>query len=90
MQINQSPKNSENQDGSMTKGQIKALVTLGIANIIMLISYSSYLAYYLITPSFQNTSLGLGLWVFIMFSMPLVNYSLYKNYRKQTRLAGAV
>ncbi len=88
--INQSPKNNENEDRPMTKGQIRALTVLGIANIIMLISYSSYLVIYLITPSLWSSTLGFSLWVFIVFSLLFVNFLLYMNYKRQTRMAEGV
>lgn len=84
----QSPENSENIDKPLTKGQTNALAAFGITNFIMLIISSSYLVIYLITPSIWTSTLGLSLWVLIMFIMISVNYVLYRNYRRQTRLAG--
>jgi hypothetical protein len=86
-QSSQSIENSENTDKPLTKGQTKALVTLGIANLIMLISTSSYLVIYLITPSIWTTTLGLSLWILLASVMLSVDLLLYRNYRKQTRLA---
>jgi type IV secretory pathway VirB3-like protein len=83
----QSPENSENPDKPLTKGQTKALAVLGIVNLIMLISTSSYLVIYLITPSIWTSTLGLGLWVLFASVMLSANYVLYRNYRKQTKLA---
>lgn len=86
-QSNRSIENSENTDNPLTKGQTRALVALGLANVIMLITHSSYLVIYLITPSIWTTTLGLALWVLLASVMLSVNYLLYRNYRKQTRLA---
>lgn len=86
-QTSQNSENSEKIDKPLTKGQTRALVTLGIANLIMLIGNTSYLVIYLTTPSIWTTTLGLGLWVLNASIMLSVNYVLYRNYRKQTRLA---
>jgi type IV secretory pathway VirB3-like protein len=86
-QSSQSIENSEDTDKPLTKGQTKALAVLGIVNLIMLISTSSYLVIYLITPSIWTSTLGLGLWVLFASVMLSANYVLYRNYRKQTKLA---
>jgi hypothetical protein len=86
-QSSKSPENSENIDKPLTRGQTRALVAFGIANLIMLISSSSYLVIYLITPSIWASTLGLGLWVLFASVTLSVNLLLYRNYRKQTRLA---
>ncbi|MGD6807276.1 MAG: hypothetical protein ACQCN4_10005, partial [Candidatus Bathyarchaeia archaeon] len=87
-QISQSANQIE-EARPLTKREIRALTTLGIANLIMLIGYSSYFVFYMVTPSFQNTTLGLGLWAFVLFSFLSVNCLLYWNYRKQAKLAEA-
>jgi hypothetical protein len=89
-QSSQNPEKSEDTDKLLTKGQTNALVAFGVANFIMLVLSSSYLVIYLITPSIWASTLGLSLWVLFGAVMLSVNYLLYRNYRKQTRLAEAV
>jgi hypothetical protein len=87
---NQSSKNSEIETRYMMKGQIRASTAIGMTNIIMCSIYSIYIVYYLTTPHIQNTGLGLSLLIFLSVSWILVNYLLYRNYKKQMRPVGGM
>ncbi len=87
---NQNAKNSETENSFMTKGQIRASVAIGVSSMVMFSVYAIYIVYYLITPGIQSTWLGFSLLVFLSATWVSVNYLLYRNYKKQTRLAEGV